>query len=146
VTNNSEGNATGAVYIFDVAAVGGLVRTEIQMLQPDAITGGDQFGASVSMTEDLLAVGAPGVFPNGEVYLFERPVGDWEVGGRIIPDLGPGSNLCQAGVGSAVYGRTAAAGCPEGASDPMVLAHDGNGIFADGFETGDVSKWSSAVP
>lgn len=141
-TNNALGYGTGAVYIFEITTFG-LVRTEYQMLQPVEVEGGDLFGASVSMSEHLLAVGAPGVGPNGSVYLYDSSgfAASWIEAGRIIPQSVAPTDQCLGGTGAAVFGRSAAAGCPATQGGSLVFVHDATGIFADGFESGNLAAW-----
>ncbi len=70
---------TGSAHVFEPDGSGWL---ETQTLHASDLESGDQFGISVSVDGNWLAVGAPfkeipGVASAGAVYLFERQAGTW---------------------------------------------------------------------
>ncbi len=145
--NSELGQFSGAVYIFDILSQG-LTRTEVQKLQASDGQPFDEFGTSVSMDGTLLAVGAPGVSGNGAIYIFEKGAAadSWTEAGRILPDIATPS-LCEGGESVAVSLTTAVSGCPYVSTDGGALVYMATGeIFSDGFESGNLTGWSTAVP
>jgi len=81
------GQTTGAAFVFEDSGAG-YVQTAL-LVAPDR-TVSDNFGASVAVSGDLVAVGAPAHFePNGAsgaVYVFERDTfGTWAFSAKIAP-------------------------------------------------------------
>lgn len=81
----ASGSGCGAAYVFTRS--GAVWSQSAKLTNPDG--GTDNFGASVSLTEDggLAAVSSLGVFPsfNGAVYLFARSGGGWAFSQRLRP-------------------------------------------------------------
>jgi len=76
------GNDVGAAHVFRRAGVGAeweLIKT----LLPDDVFAGDRFGASVSISDTFLAVGAAG--GAGKVYLYDRNAGGVDSWGAATP-------------------------------------------------------------
>ena len=145
--NSELGQSAGAVYIFDIMSHG-LTRTEVQKLQASDGQAFDEFGTSVSMDGNLLAIGAPGVSGNGAIYIFEKgsAPNSWTETGRILPDIAT-PNDCDGGESVAVSATTAVSGCPFVSTDGGALVYMATGeIFTDGFESGNTTLWSSTVP
>jgi len=139
----------GRVLIFDISPPGGPTTESASLLPPDVVQGA-LFGTSVALSSGLLAVGAPGVDSDGTVYIFEQgaTIETWDLLGPLtIPDVPPVGS-CDGGEAAALDGLTLAVGCPA-SSDPDnegVFLYFEDPIFVDGFESGDVSAWTSAVP
>ncbi len=68
--SDADGNNSGSVHVFTPDGSGGY--TEVTLLASDAAPG-DEFGDSVAMWGDTIAVGSPGVGANnkGAVYVYE---------------------------------------------------------------------------
>lgn len=138
----------GKVYIYDLTTATGTSLTESATLQPSGLSSSAEFGASIDLSAGVLAVGAPGMAPDGAVFLYERgaTVADWSPAGQLtIPNQLPAEN-CRGGEAVTLQGVTLAAGCPSSGSllNDWVYVFFG-GIFADGFESG-FGVWTSAVP
>ena len=114
------------------------------MIQPAGLATGARFGTSVALSGPVLAAGAPGVQPDGAVFLFDRgaTAADWIPAGSLTPAPLPPPGHCFVGQGIALQGQTAATGCLGPSSlDEGVSMFDGDGLFVDGFESGDTSAW-----
>lgn len=138
--NSELGQSAGAVYIFDIMSHG-LTRSEVQKLQASDAQPFDEFGTSVSMDGNLLAIGAPGVNDNGAIYIFEKgsAANSWTETGRVLPDIAS-PNICEGGESVAVFTTTAVSGCPYVSTDGGALVYMATGeIFTDGFESGNTS-------
>jgi hypothetical protein len=138
----------GAVYIFDLTPGGaGTFRNEVAMLQPPGLATASLFGTSVALSGRVLAVGAPGVQPDGAVFLYDRGTtkSDWTLAGQLTPAADPPPTGCRGGQGVALDVLTAALGCPGTTlpADDGVYMFDAGWIFADGLESGDTAAWSS---
>ncbi|MFN3485049.1 MAG: FG-GAP repeat protein, partial [Planctomycetota bacterium] len=96
--SDGSGDFPGAAYVFRRS---GTSWTQEARFQPPAIEGGDQFGLSVAMSGDVVAVGAPleesgstgingdpsnNAIPGaGAVYLFRRSSGVWSQDAYVKP-------------------------------------------------------------
>jgi trimeric autotransporter adhesin len=75
-------SAQGAAYVFVKPATGGWVNAtqNAKLISSDGMAS-DNFGFSVAIKGDQIAVGAPGRSTNagvvGEAYFFEKPLGGW---------------------------------------------------------------------
>ena len=107
----SQGPYTGEVRIFEHE---GSAWIETGRLTAPQAEQGDDFGYSVAMSNSLLAVGAPNIFPSlapGRVHLFTRFAGEWVHMQRL--------NGSQAGSGArfgqslGVHGSRVVVGSPE---------------------------------
>jgi hypothetical protein len=75
-----EASSTGAAQIFDCANQPCLAPVRIE---PSGLAAGDRFGATVALSGDTLAVGAPGQQP-GAVYVFVRSGSTWTQQARLL--------------------------------------------------------------
>ena len=86
--NRSMKNLTILLYLISLASYGQWVPLGDDM---DGVTGNDQFGSSVSLSDDgsIVAVGAPfnddNGISSGHVRIFENQSGDWVQLGNTIP-------------------------------------------------------------
>ncbi|HYT59117.1 MAG TPA: Ig-like domain-containing protein [Haliangiales bacterium] len=102
---------TGAAYVF--VRNGSSWTQQAKLASTDAI-GGDQFGTSLAVEGDTLAVGAVGAgldfLDEGAVYVFTRSSGTWTQQARLRSDHpGPGNEL---GLSVALNNGTLAVGSP----------------------------------
>lgn len=123
--NDSAG--AGAAYVFQRA--GGQWQQEAY-LKASQTSNGDQFGHSVAIDDDRIAVGAIGADlgkpQSGAVYLFERSEGTWSPAGEVTA-FTPGAGF-ELGFSVAVSGTTIASGAPW---------QSGNAVGAAGSDTYD---------
>lgn len=118
----SDVQQTGAVYVFrgNQSCANSLVICDKSLwiqeakFAPLKAVGGEQFGFSVAITDDIVAVGAPGGnVGKGSVYVYEYTSnngGQWDMLQLIqVNELDIGSNL---GYSVAVDGRTLVIGAP----------------------------------
>ncbi|MEO7324657.1 MAG: FG-GAP repeat protein [Dokdonella sp.] len=75
-----EASSTGAAYVFDCTSQPCVVPVRVE---PDGLAAGDRFGATVALSGDTLAVGAPGQQP-GAVYVFVRSGSNWTQQARLL--------------------------------------------------------------
>lgn len=84
--DDERGDAAGAVYIFEFD--GSQWQQKVKLI-PDTLEAGDNFGISVSLQDDVLAVGAIGdddaATDAGSVRIFRREEGVWIEEGIILP-------------------------------------------------------------
>lgn len=73
-------NDKGAVYVFEKPFDGWATGNETAILTASDGAESDEFGISVSISGDALAVGADVNQSTGSVYVFERPPGGWATG------------------------------------------------------------------
>jgi hypothetical protein len=131
----------GRVFIYD---------SSTQELTDGA--GTDDYGSSVAIDEtlNLILVGArrdpDGGQKAGAVYLLKRDdVGDWQPAGKVLAS----DTALNKGFGEAVAMRNGFAivgGSEEAAFTAGAAYLYAVPLFTDGFESGDTSLWSSAVP
>ena len=80
--DDDNGNSSGMVYVFEKPAGGWEDMTETAKLTANDEIANDNFGCSVSISGDVVVVGAYGNDANGgnsgALYVFEKPVGGWE--------------------------------------------------------------------
>jgi hypothetical protein len=141
----------GAAYVFTRS---GTNWVEEEKLIPDDLESGDFFGSAVALGEDIAIIGARngGSSPTtGAAYSFIRGGDEWTQAQRLAPsDL---TNLADFGASAAMYDDIVVVGAP------LFVGPDGQfqgaayvfeivpGLpFSDGFESGDLSGWSSTVP
>lgn len=153
-------NAEG-VYVYEVVTLPFLLFELQALLRPPGVNDHDWFGSSVDLVEQSsgaveLAAGAPGddsgANNSGAVYRYLRTgnphASSWHPVTRMVnsqpvdlEQLGTTVALGQAGVlAGAPFGSFGA-----GATSGLVLFFDAR-IFADGFESGDLSAWDTVVP
>jgi hypothetical protein len=144
---------TGAAYVFEPTLLGWELTA---LLRPSGASASDQFGSGVALHGDIVVGGSPGeadgpgINTVGAAYVFQRFGSTWQETFRLRDSAAsPGSRL---GASVAVGEAGALVGAPStdvaGVLDQGVaLLYRGiELIFADGFESGDTSAWSSAVP
>ncbi|MBX3060565.1 MAG: DUF11 domain-containing protein [Anaerolineae bacterium] len=89
---DTNGSDSGSVYIFERNAGGSNNWGQVAQIYPNPSGTNYQFGMSVDIEEDLLAVGAIQASPNpGAVYLFDRNAGgtnNWGQIAHIVPSDG----------------------------------------------------------
>ena len=86
-------DAPGAVYAFDLTTAGKLVKRA--KLQANDAQPNDLFGVDVSMSSNLILVGAPGS-GDGAAYVFRRSSGRWAQKQRLIGQGSSGEGFGQA--------------------------------------------------
>lgn len=112
--SNSAGIATGVVHVFELA--GGIWAPTVA-LEPSDGNAGDQFGASVAVDLDRIAVGAPladgapFVQRPGAVYVFDRTAGVWQQSGKVVESM-HGQDFDGFGTAVAVSGARIVASAP----------------------------------
>lgn len=122
--NDDGGTSSGSAYVFDRQLPSGQWIETAKLVAPDA-SPGDQFGNSIAVSGDLVAVGAfrddtdSGIVNTGSVYLFEKGTfGGWTMVDRI--DAGSGMMAYDAfGSSVALNGSAVIVGAPTEAS-PLV--------------------------
>lgn len=123
--NDDAGSSSGNAYVFERSPASGQ-WTEVAKLASDDAAGGDQFGVAVSISGDLVAVGAfradSGAVTNtGAAYVFRRGAsGVWSQDVKLT--AGNDSLAADAfGISVAVDGTTVFVGAPT-ESSPLVSA------------------------
>ena len=107
------GADSGAVYVY---VVSGTTWVEQAKLVPSAISAGDNYGYSVSISENVIVVGAPqhdgtnGV-DSGSVFIWERSGTVWTEAGHVEASDGLAGG--QFGLSIAVSGTSFLVGAPE---------------------------------
>ena len=137
--------APGAAYVFERT---GEVWSQVQKLTASDGAGSDSFGRVVSLVGEQLVVGAPDVAGDtGRVYVFEHDGTAFKETLKLnAPDGVAGDKF---GLAVAALGDGVAVGAPERSVEQV---GDGGAylfdfsIFADGFESGDLSAWSAGGP
>jgi hypothetical protein len=143
----------GAAYVF---VRNGGVWTEQQKLVASDTAASDFFGRSVALSGEIVVVGAfwddclVAGLNCGSAYVFARNGMAWAEQQKLVAsDQGFGDNF---GTAVAVSGHTAVAGamlaeCPvSGVNCGAAYVYDPpDPIFADGFESGDLSAWSTSA-
>ena len=91
-TADTQGTDSGAAYVYRLEPGSTNIWTEWRRLLPASVAAGNEFGRSVAIGDDFLAVGAPEQVPvagqTGSVYLFRRQEGgadNWGEWMRIAP-------------------------------------------------------------
>ncbi len=74
---DDKGNNSGAAYIYEKPSSGWVSMTETAKVYADDAVAGGGFGQAVSISGDVIAVGAPGQGANGATYIFEKPSSGW---------------------------------------------------------------------
>jgi len=144
VGDPADQGSAGAVHLF--AVITGQSPKPLQMLTAPGGAAGDQFGAAVALSGDLLAVGAPTadrVGRNaGAVFTFRRTGGDWSpITGPQAADPLPGDQL---GAAIALDGDLLVAGAPApGALDPVTHERRLGAVHVFRFDAG---TWSAVAP
>src|SRR6185503_10851789 len=110
-TADPRGNSSGAVYIYGANTNGGLHWAQVQKIFPADGAMGDEFGTSVAVQNDTLAIGARnarGTRTSGAVYVYTRTAGVWTQTKRILP--ADGDNSDEFGFSVSLDGDTLAVG------------------------------------
>jgi hypothetical protein len=127
--SNSDCPQAGAVYVF---ARNGEAWTQQALLKASNTDGGDNFGASVSLSGDTLVVGAPNEASctrglnadqannacptRGAVYVFTRAGNTWSQQAYVKPSNTDPTNAMFFGQTVSISGNTFVAGAPQEAS------------------------------
>ena len=138
--DNDNGNASGAVYIFEQDASDNW--TEFTKLLPLDGQANAWFGQSVALEKDIVLIGAFGNSDNGidagAAYVFERDgTGTWKETAKLLTQGGEAGD--QFGNSAALYGETALVGS---------IGDNDNGIDAGAvyvFERKGLGNWTEAT-
>ena len=137
----------GAVYVFDRNQGGPGAWGEVARLTPSDPEVPKSFGSHVSLEGQTLLVGAVSEDgQRGSAYLFSAATGSWqEVVKLVASDAAPQDLF---GFHVEPYAGNAAIGAQwnddHGSSSGSVYVFEFT-LFADGFESGDLSAWSTVV-
>ncbi|REJ86077.1 MAG: hypothetical protein DWQ36_15105 [Acidobacteria bacterium] len=141
----------GRVFVYDLDPEGQVPEntlTEVAIVQAPGLPAQARFGTSIAMWSDVMMVGAPGIQPDGAVYVFEMGGGVasfWNFRGVLLPPSPPVD--CVSGQAVAVQWPRAGAGCFSlGLEEDAVFVHEIAFLFFDGFESGDAMAWSATSP
>jgi hypothetical protein len=145
------GNGVGAAWVYR----GNTNSWAEEQLGPASTTNVDSFGDDVGIDFPLLLASAPlsdfNGTNDGAVYVFEKVGSTWTERGKLLPaNPAPGGST-RLGERVAIDLTTISGSAPLWESAPTPWDQGKNyvfdaAIFADGFESGDVSAWSSSVP
>ena len=143
----------GAVYLYENVGFGWEYGI---LLRPPGARDNDRFGTSVALHDVVLVAGSPGedgaVGDEGAAYVYQRSGSLWSTVPRLHLIDAEAEEHDALGTSVAAGSLGALVGAPY---------HDGNDVndqgavlfyrgivtlFADGFESGDASEWSDAVP
>ena len=125
-------NDNGAAYVFTKPASGWTDMTQNAELIASNGVAGDQFGISVAISGNLIAVGAFNAtvganYQEGEAYLFVKPTSGWtNMTQAPIPDAG-GLDGDFFGYSVSVDGSTAVVGAPENGDQDWPTPPDNGG-------------------
>ena len=141
----------GSAYLFRQDHGGPSAWGELRRISPIDGVDRDFFGRSVSISGDIVLVGAPR-YSAGSAYVFQRDLGGLNAWGQLAKTSASDSAV------NDEFGRSVAADgaiCIVGArlndtlgdnSGSAYVFSISDAFFADGFETGDSSGWSVTVP
>ena len=142
------GENAGAVYIY---TLNGGVWSQQKKLSVTSTTADLQFGQSLALDGDLLAVGAPGVSGGGRVYVFQRTEGFWSEVAQLDnlsameDDQQFGGSLALSGHTLLIGARGRDVGIPiqESAGAAFVYTVDSNGVWTQQQElhAGTAAAW-----
>lgn len=108
VVGAPRGSQPGAVYVFEKGSEG---WSQVVLLTAPVVAAGDEFGAAVSVRDNVLAIGAPGTDGGvGAVYASSRGPMGWSQPQRLPSNPKQGERL---GAAVAADGDIIAAGAPE---------------------------------
>jgi len=151
----------GAVYLFERPEGGWVTATETAKLQDAQGIAADHFSHSLAFEGERLYVGTPAELiaapfnPGlGSFYLYDRPPGGWTTGLEATDRIYPSDGVADDGFGLALavwWGRVAVGRVDYGTVPPTdasgkVYLFEPPMLFGDGFESGDLSAWSVAMP
>jgi hypothetical protein len=115
--DGDNGSASGSAYLFDVTT-----GAQLHKLLPSDGAAGDQFGRAVSISGDLVLVGAPGDDDQGttagSAYVFNRATGQQLQ--KLLPHSGSGQAF---GNAVAIEGTIALVGAPARDNSNLGVAH-----------------------
>lgn len=134
--DGDRGAESGAVYLFEA---GGAAWTQAAKLVPADGGPGDHFGWALSLSGDVLAVGAPHRDGIGAVYVFRRTSSGWRQEATLTAPSGAEGDFF--GFSTAIDGSAVLVGVP--GSDVRGL--DSGAVFAFS-ETGGVWTVSATLP
>ena len=141
---DAQGSQCGTAFVY--RRVPGTTNEweEWQTLQPPAIGAGDRFGRSVSMTEELIAVGAIGDGGTGSVHVFEFDpmlTNQWRELARIVPtNLVAGSAF---GLSVSLDGDLLAVGAPS--ADLSGTGTTAGAVMVFGRHEGGADAWGEIM-
>ena len=148
------GSDFGSVYVFERDQGEAGNWGQVAKLTADDAAASDFFGVTVALSGTTALVGAwrddDAGSDSGSAYVFERDqggAGNWGQVAKITADDAAAGD--EFGTSVALSGTTilvGALGDDDAGSGSGSAYVFGTGIFADGFESGDVSAWSSSVP
>ena len=148
--DDDNGSISGSAYVFDRDEGGADIWGQMaKITASDGVTYA-LFGKSVSISGDTVAAGADEEDGNGSAYVFGRDEGGADIWGqmaKMTASGGAGSDLF--GYSVSISGATAVIGTPD---DDDVGIDSGSAsifeyvFFADGFESGDLSRWDESSP
>ena len=135
----------GAAYVFSRNEGGTDNWGMVKMLSPDDGFSGDRFGDSVALSGHTAVVGATWNENMGAAYTFERHLGgddNWGIGRKMTSSDGFSGD--RFGEAVAIDGDLLSVGASGnddgGVSSGSAYVFQGV-VFADGFESGDLSSW-----
>jgi hypothetical protein len=133
-TDDDGGAESGSAYVF--REVGGAWMQEQKLVASDAV-GGEWFGYSVSISGDVVAVGAvldedpdPAPILTGSAYVFRRTGGVWSQEIKLVSDTP--SSVDEFGTSVAISGNTLVVGSEEDDAG----APDGGAVFVFRYQGG----------
>jgi hypothetical protein len=107
--DDDNGDRAGAAYVFQDSGSG---WTQVAKLLPDDGGQGDEFGYSVSISENIVIIGAPWDDENGELsgsaYIFQEDGLGWGQVAKLLPDDGAAHDLF--GFAVSISGKAAVIG------------------------------------
>lgn len=147
----TNGVPLGAVYLFDRDLGGANAWGPLMRIQPTNLATAAEFGFSVALEGDLLAVGAPAAdltgtgLVSGAVFLFQRDAGGTNAWGEIArwaPDV-PGSAGASAGFSVHLDGDALFVGAPLFDANPLSTNREG-AVFVLRRDEGGPDVWGLA--
>ncbi|MEM1270812.1 MAG: fibronectin type III domain-containing protein, partial [Bacteroidota bacterium] len=115
--------AAGAVYVFQFDGADWI--EDAKLLPPTSIGQGAAFGGAVSVSNNVVLVGALQATGTGRAYVFTETGESWNLDATLSPDAGP--SVDRAGFGGTVMleGAQAFVGAPFEAGSGRVYVYDG---------------------
>ena len=148
--DNAFGTDAGAVYLFSNLLE---MPPDVQKINNNDTSGGDKFGFGIDIFGDDMVVGAPfnteGSFDSGAAYWYHEPGAGWEFVQKLVPSNASFDDEFGSAVSVAEFDFLI--GAPDKDVSPnfdsgAAYVLDSSLIFTDGFESGDVSAWTSSSP
>jgi len=126
-------DAAGAVYLNNISS-GALVKT----LEPTGMaTDTEDFGYALSLSGDILAVGAPGETTKGAVYIFSRNQGGTDNWGLVKKFTTTDGNALLFGANLSLSGNILAVG----AKKDKTLGADAGAVYMFSKDQGGTNNW-----